>query len=210
WQLRGSGAGLRATGSIAIDLGPATVTLGADSPSAAPTVALNLAGTAALALRSTLVGTDLAELLANVARDGRVFTGAGSARGSVVVTLSPTSQALLQDFGVELAGFDVEAEGTITAGAPALPGTLVLPADIPTATAEGQLSLPWRLAGTGNDWLLDSDGNLGTLTAAVDLETLAGHIEVDLALPSAAPRANAVVERGITSGSVVGDLSYDP
>src|SRR5690606_22305111 len=142
WRLRSSGTGLQASGSLELDVGPATITLGADRPSATPTVALHLASTPSLAAKTTLTGSDLLALVAGVAGDGLVFTGEGSARGAVVVSVQPEPRAVLQDFGVQVGGFDVEADGTITAAATDLPGRLVLPGEIPTATVAGQLSLP--------------------------------------------------------------------
>ena len=210
WRLIGGGAGLRATGSMTLDVGPATVTLGASGGAAVPTVTVALASTPNLAASTELVASDLLDLVASVNAEGLQFSGARSTRGTLTLVLSPEPTLVLHDFAADVSGFDVEVSGTASTSGADLTGTLTLPADVPALSNGGALSLPLHLIGDMDRWRLTSDGELGTLAASFDLDSQEVVVDVDLALPGAAADAAASIERGISSGSVVGRVVYDP
>ncbi|HZJ09106.1 MAG TPA: hypothetical protein VFD39_05380, partial [Trueperaceae bacterium] len=205
-----TGGGLRATGEVVLPLGPVTVVIDGEGPDASPQVEVRLAAAPSVAAQASLVARDLGELVALVNDGGLTFTGTDAAHGALTVTLEPSLSAQLEGFGVDLAGFSAALSGALTPGSADLSGSLRLPLDLPAGAQAAGRELPLRVTTANGTWSLTSSGELGELAASFDPGTNAFIVDADLALPTASQPAEAGLDQGLSSGAIVGRITYDP
>lgn len=198
-----TGEGLRSSGRLTGYIGGVEVSLGERAADGVLTLDAALPALDA-GLRASLDGEDLVGLVSDVMRRGLVLQGTGTATGDVVLALAPEPRAELIDFGLSLAGFTLSASGSLSGRAADLEGALLLPTDLPVATASGRLDLPWNARMDAGSLSLSSRGELGAFDVAYDTQTGSLLADIDLALPLQDGTAGTTV----ASGSIRGRLGY--
>lgn len=197
--------GLRSSGHLTGKLGNVELSLGSRAADGVLTLAAALPALEA-GLSASFDAESLAGLIGDVARRGLVLQGTGALRGDVVLDLGPEPRAELLGLAISLAGFTLDASGSLSASSADLAGELLLPTDLPVATASGRLSLPWSAQLEADRVTFTSRGELGTFDLAYDLSAESLLADVDLAIPLQGGGTSSQLE----GGSVRGRFGYAP
>lgn len=192
-----AGGALRADGHLAVRSGPLTIDLrgsGRDTPVA---VSLGLPAVPGLAFHAELPVLRPLPLARDLVAHGLALTGADRTRGTLMLAVAPDIRADLHDVRVDLASAVLSATGSLTPAGGALQGSLSLPSGLPVDAVAGG-TLPYQLTLRGGRLTLDSSGQLGTLSADVDIPTGTGRARADLHT------------LGTGGGAVTLSLAFDP
>lgn len=205
-----AGLGLRASGTMRLDLGPARLALGGQD--SAPQLTAQVTGLPQLRAAATLTAPDLIALVRDVVTNGLRFEGADAVRGGLMVALTPEPTVTLEDFGMTLAGIDIGASGTLDLNAAALAGEVVLATDLPltngdlgaASAAVTEYTLPWTLVADAGEWRLAYEGDLGTIDGMYAPSTApdAVSLNVNLNLSGGVVRADLDHRAGQLTGSM--------
>ena len=197
--------GLAGAGALEVPLGPVTARLSAGGSDLTPRLNVTPAAVPEASLTADLAADDLAELVARVAREGLVVTGAGAASGTALLTASGGGALELQGLGVALAGFHATLSGTLAASAASLEGTVELPLETNDPAAR---VLPLEVSAADGRWRLSSRGRLGEVEATYDAATGAALVDVALELPAGEDGAEPIP--GVAAGSVTARVAFGP
>ena len=208
-----AGLGLRASGTMRLDLGPARLALGGQD--SAPQLTAQVTGLPQLRAVATLTAPDLVALVGDVVTNGLRFEGADAVRGGGVVTLAPAPTVTLDDFGATLAGIDVRASGTVGLDAADLAGEVVLATDLPLANGDlgaasspvTEYTLPWTLVADAGVWRLAYAGELGTVLGKYEPVTAPDAVSLDVNLNLSGGVVRAELDH--RAGQLTGNLHVD-
>lgn len=194
---------LRADGDLRLELGPLALSLAGRGSD--PQLEVALIGLPSWRASAELRARNLLDLTEKVLSDGLTLAGADGARGTATLHLSPEPTASLTDFGLEFAGIDLSASGTLGLSSADLSGELRLSTDLPVAEQESGYLLPWRLVSSGGSWNLTSSGAHGTLHAVYEPT---GEIDLQADLSVSGGRLKGKLGLAGESG-LAGSLSLD-
>lgn len=190
---------LRANGAFTLPVGPARVELsGAGSP---PLLEVSLAALPRWRAEAQLVATDLLDLVQQVAQRGLKLAGADDAKGELHLDTAGMNLRL-SGFGLEFAGVNAEATGTVGLTEANLRGYVRVSTDLPVAERETGYVFPWELTAVNGVWQLESGGAHGHLSAAYGVREGAGTLSLsaDLSLSGGGIEAQLGLQPGGLSG----------